>query len=42
MSSRNYKQYLQDMLEACDDIQNFTEGMKSVDDLQTVAVHYLQ
>jgi len=34
MSSRNPKLYIQDILQACDDISNFTQAMDSVDDLQ--------
>ena len=34
MSSRNPQLYIQDILQACEDIQNFTQGMNSVDDLQ--------
>jgi len=34
MSSRNANLYLQDILQACDDILNFTQGMNSASDLQ--------
>lgn len=48
MSSRNAKLYLQDMLEACADILNFTHDMKSASDLQAdrrtllAVIHSLQ
>ena len=48
MSSRNSRLYLQDMLEACADIQSFTQDMKSVSDLQAdrrtflAVIHSLQ
>jgi len=48
MSSRNAKLYLQDILQACNDILNFTQGMKSASDLQTdrrtflAVIHSLQ
>lgn len=48
MSSRNSRLYLQDMLEACKDIQDFTQGMKSAADLQAdrrtllAVIHSLQ
>jgi uncharacterized protein with HEPN domain len=34
MSSRNPKLYIQDILQACDDILNFTQAMDSAGDLQ--------
>ena len=34
MSSRNANLYLQDILQACDDILNFTQGMNSAAELQ--------
>jgi len=34
MSSRNPKLYVQDILQACDDILNFTQAMDSADELQ--------
>ena len=34
MSSRNPKLYIQDILQACDDILNFTQVMDSATDLQ--------
>lgn len=34
MSSRNARLYLQDILQACDDILNFTQGMSAAPDLQ--------
>lgn len=34
MSSRSPKLYIQDILQACDDIQNFTRDLASMDDLQ--------
>lgn len=48
MSSRNSRLYLQDMLEAGKDIQDFTQGMKSAADLQAdrrtllAVIHSLQ
>src|SRR5690242_4067343 len=48
MSSRNTKLYLQDILQSCDDILNFTQGMKSASDLQSdrrtflAVIHSLQ
>ena len=48
MSSRNVKLYLQDILQACDDILNFTQGMNSAADLQSdrrtflAVIHSLQ
>jgi uncharacterized protein with HEPN domain len=48
MSSRNAKLYLQDILQACDDILNFTQDMASASDLQgdrrtfLAVVHSLQ
>jgi uncharacterized protein with HEPN domain len=34
MSSRSPKLYIQDILQACEDIQNFTRDLASMDDLQ--------
>jgi len=34
MSSRNPKLYIQDILQACDDILNFTHAMASADEFQ--------
>jgi len=34
MSSRNTKLYIQDILQACDDILNFTQAMDSADEFQ--------
>jgi len=34
MSSRNPKLYIQDILQACDDILNFTQTLGSADELQ--------
>ena len=34
MSSRSPKLYIQDILEACEDILNFTQVMDSADELQ--------
>jgi uncharacterized protein with HEPN domain len=34
MSSRSAKLYVQDILQACEDILNFTQIMDSADDLQ--------
>jgi uncharacterized protein with HEPN domain len=48
MSSRNSKLYLQDMLQACADIQEFTREMRSATDLQSdrrtllAVIHSLQ
>jgi uncharacterized protein with HEPN domain len=48
MSSRNAKLYLQDILQSCDDILNFTQGMNSASDLQSdrrtflAVIHSLQ
>lgn len=48
MSSRNAKLYLQDILQACDDILIFTQGTASASDLQgdrrtfLAVVHSLQ
>jgi uncharacterized protein with HEPN domain len=48
MSSRNARLYLQDILQACDDILDFTQGMKSASELQAdrrtflAVVHSLQ
>src|SRR5215211_7892162 len=48
MSSRNPRLYLQDILQACDDILNFTQGMESVANLQSdrrtflAVIHSLQ
>jgi len=48
MSSRNVKLYLHDILQACDDILNFTQGMESAVDLQSdrrtflAVIHSLQ
>jgi uncharacterized protein with HEPN domain len=48
MSSRNAKLYLQDILQACEDILNFTQGMDSASELQSdrrtflAVIHSLQ
>jgi len=42
MSSRNANLYLQDILQACDDILNFTQGMNSAADLHMTVVRFLQ
>ena len=48
MSSRNAKLYLGDILQACDDILSFTQGMGSAADLQSdrrtflAVIHSLQ
>jgi uncharacterized protein with HEPN domain len=48
MSSRNAKLYLQDILQACEDILNFTQGMESAIDLHNdrrtflAVIHSLQ
>jgi uncharacterized protein with HEPN domain len=48
MSSRSAKLYLQDILQACDDILNFTQGMRSASELQAdrrtflAVIHSLQ
>jgi uncharacterized protein with HEPN domain len=48
MSSRNANLYLQDILQACDDILNFTQGMNSAAELQNdrrtflAAIHSLE
>jgi uncharacterized protein with HEPN domain len=48
MSSRNANLYLQDILQACDDILNFTQGMSSAVELQSdrrtflAVIHSLQ
>jgi uncharacterized protein with HEPN domain len=48
MSSRNANLYLQDILQACDDILNFTQGMESAAELQSdrrtflAVIHSLQ
>jgi uncharacterized protein with HEPN domain len=48
MSSRNPKLYLQDILQACDDILSFTQDMESASDLQSdrrtflAVIHSLQ
>ncbi|MBI3165548.1 MAG: DUF86 domain-containing protein [Chloroflexi bacterium] len=34
MSSRSPKLYIQDILQACEDIQNFTQDLASMDGLQ--------
>ena len=34
MSSRSPKLYIQDILQACEDIQNFTQGFKSIDEIE--------
>jgi len=41
MSSRNPKLYIQDILQACDDILNFTQAMDSADDLQNDRLTFL-
>ena len=48
MSSRNAKLYLQDILQSCDDILSFTQGIESAADLQSdrrtflAVIHSLQ